>query len=85
MKSSNFPAEGVVRGGLGGFFLQSQVHALVAGILLGMSGHDALDVDTQPQPPYPEQRIAAGEGHAVVSMDGFGQAKFFEHPLEVNA
>jgi len=66
------------------------MHALVAAILLRMAGLDALDVDTQPQPPYrklaqAEQRMAAGEGHAVVSADGFGQAKFLEYPLEVNA
>ena len=37
--------------GLGGFFLQCQVHALVATVLLGMSGLDALDLDAQAQPP----------------------------------
>ena len=34
-----------------GFFLQCQVHTLVASVLLGVAGLDALDIDTQAQPP----------------------------------
>ena len=65
-----------VEGGrLGGLLLQCQVHALVATVLLGMSGLDALDLDAEAQPPdrepgEAEQRIAGGEGHAVVGADG---------------
>ena len=43
----------VLGGGFGGFFLEAQVHALMAAILLGMTGFDALDVDSQTQPPHP--------------------------------
>ena len=44
----------VERGGLGGFILERQVHALVASILLRMSRLDALNVDAQSQPPHRE-------------------------------
>ena len=77
----------VLRRRPGGFFLQRQMHALVAAILLGMTGLDTLDVDAESQPPNGQfaqavQRVRAGEWHAVVGADGFGQAEFFEHALE---
>ena len=37
----------VGRGRLGGFGLQRQMHPLVAAVLLGMPGLDALDVDPE--------------------------------------
>src|SRR5262249_52371564 len=39
---------------LGGFFLQSEVHAFVTAILLGVTRLDALDADAQAQPPNGE-------------------------------
>src|SRR5436853_2965085 len=36
---------------LGGFFLQGEMHALVTTILLGSTGFDALDANTQAKPP----------------------------------
>jgi len=58
MKSSNFACccRKFCAAGLG-FFLQRQMHALVAAILLGMTGLDALDVDTKPQPPNGDLRF----------------------------
>jgi hypothetical protein len=38
----------VLRRGLGSFFLQRQVHPLMAAVLLGMTGLDALDVNSEP-------------------------------------
>jgi len=46
--------EQVLRGRLGGFLLQGQVHPLVAAVSLRMPGLDALDRDAQAQPPYGE-------------------------------
>jgi hypothetical protein len=42
--------EKILRRRVGSFFLQRQVHALVAPVLLGVRGFDALDADSQPQP-----------------------------------
>ncbi len=39
--------EEVLSSGPGGFFLQGQVHTLVAAILLGMPWLDAFDIDAQ--------------------------------------
>src|ERR1043165_7087315 len=68
-------------------FLQRQVHALVATILLRMAGADALDGDAQSQPPYRESaqaevRAPAGERHAVVSANGQRQAVLLKGTLK---
>ena len=67
----------VLRGRLGGFLLQCQVDSLVAAVLGGMAGLDALDVDPKPQPPdgklaQIEEGIGGGKGDAVIGADGFG-------------
>ena len=74
-------------GRLGGFFLQGEMHALVTAILLGMAGLDALDADTQAQPPdgelaQVEQSVGGSEGHAVVAADVGGQAALLKKPLK---
>src|ERR1035438_9374034 len=38
-------------GGLGGLFLQGEMHAFVAAVLLGMARLDAFDANTETQPP----------------------------------
>jgi hypothetical protein len=39
-----------------GFFLQGQMHALVAAVLLRMTGPNTFDADAEPQPPDREPR-----------------------------
>jgi len=57
-----------------GLLLQRQVHALVPTVLLGIAWLDALDRDTQSQPPHrelaqAEEGAEAGEGSTVVGAD----------------
>jgi len=57
-----------------GFFFEGQVHALVATILLGMTGPNAFDADTEPQPPDREpgeieKPVGRGEGNAIIRAD----------------
>jgi hypothetical protein len=70
-----------------GLFLEGQVHALMAPVLLGATWFDALDVDTEARPPDGElgeieEGVWPGEGDAVVGADGIGQAALAEEPLE---
>jgi len=60
----------------------------MAAILLRvLPGFDALDLDTEPQPPHrelaqPVERVGTCEGNAVIDADGLGQAEFLECVLE---
>jgi hypothetical protein len=45
------PAQEVAASRLGGLHLQGQMHALVAAVLLRATGLDALDLDSEPEPP----------------------------------
>ena len=70
-------------GGLGGFFLQREMHAFVTAVLLRMAGLDALDANAQPQPPdrqlaQVEQSMRGSERHAVIAADVGGQAALFK-------
>ena|SRR5216684_7516869 len=77
----------VAAGRLGGLQLQGQMHAFVAAVLLRVAGLDALDLDTESEPPDRElaeavERVGACEGNAVVGADGLRQAERLENCLE---
>ena len=70
-------------GRLGGFFLQSEMHAFMTAVLLRMAGLDAFDANAQAEPPdgelaQVEQGVCGSEGHAVVAADVGGQAALLE-------
>src|SRR5262249_43701433 len=74
-------------GRLGGFFFQSEMHALVTTILLGSTGFDPLDANTQAKPPdskfaQVEQGVCGSERHAVVTADIGRQATLLKKPLK---
>jgi hypothetical protein len=72
---------------LGGFFLQGEMHALMAAILLRMARLNALNANAEAKPPDGEfaqvkQGVCGSKGHAVVTADVGGQATLFEKPLK---
>src|SRR5215813_2413583 len=71
----------------GCFFLQRQMHALVAAVLLWVARLDALDGDAEPQPPHREfgeikEAVWTGERHAIVGSDRLGQTTLLEELLK---
>ena len=71
----------------GCFFLESEVHALVASVLLRVAWLDALDGDAEAEPPdrepgEVEEGIGAGEGDAVVGADGLWQSALTKEAVE---
>jgi hypothetical protein len=59
-------------GRLGGFFLQGQMHAFMAAILLGMARLDPLDANAQAKPPdVLTHRLA--EMRSVSALSGFSE------------
>src|SRR5580700_7285854 len=70
-----------------GLLLQGQMHSLMAAVLLGVAWLDALDGDTEPEPPdgklgEVEQAVGTGEGNAVIRPDGLGETPLPEELLE---
>ena len=64
----------VVGGGLGRFFLQRQVHALVPAVLFGMARFGPLDLNAEPEPPHgefaePVQRLRRRKRDPVIGPD----------------
>ncbi len=63
------------------------MHALMAAVLLGTAGLDALDAYAETQPPdgepgKAEQCIRAGERHAIIGVDGGRQSTLAKQVLE---
>src|ERR1700745_690973 len=79
--------QAVHSGRSGCFFLQREMHALVAAVLLRVARPDALDGDAEPQPPHREfgeieEAVRTGERHAIVGPDRPGPATPLEELLE---
>src|SRR5208337_2818508 len=77
----------VCSGGFRGFFLQRQMHALMAAVLLGMAGLDPFNANPQSEPPdgklaQIEQGVGGSEGNAIIAADVGGQAALFKKPLK---
>ena len=74
-------------GGLGGLFLQREVHAFVTPVLLRVTRFDSLDADSQPEPPHREltqveQSMGGSKRNTVVAADVRRQASFFKKPFK---
>jgi len=72
--------EHVVDGGLGGFALQRQMHALEAPVLLGMARLNRFDLNAEPEPPHgqfaePIQRRRRRKREPVVGTIAAGRPK----------
>src|SRR5262249_40780470 len=77
----------VTPGGLGGFFLQSEMHALVATILLRVAGPDAFNADAQAEPPdrqfaQMKQRVCRSERDSIIAADVGRQAALLKKPFK---
>ena len=79
--------QAVHAGWAGCLALQRQMHPFMTTVLLRIAGLDALDGNTEPQPPdrqpgEVEEGIGAGERDAVVGADGVRQSALGEQALE---
>jgi hypothetical protein len=77
----------IAGGRLGSLFLQREMHAFMAAVLLRMAGLDPFDADAQAQPPHRElaqikQGVSGSEGHTVIAADVGGQATLLKKPLK---
>src|ERR1700730_3558187 len=76
-----------IPGRSGCFFIQREMHALVATVLLRVARLDALDGDAEAEPPHREfgeieEAVRTGERHAIVGPDRLGYAALLEELLE---
>jgi hypothetical protein len=63
------------------------MHALMAAVLLGMTGFDAFNSNPQPEPPdckfaQVKQGVCRSEGYAVVTANVDRQAALLKKPLK---
>src|SRR5262249_19165255 len=70
-----------------GFFLEGEVHALMAPVLLRAAWFDALDVDAETEPPDGElgeieEGVWASEGYSVVGSYCIGKTVLAKEALE---
>jgi len=77
----------VCAGRFGGFFLQSEMHALVAAVLLRMAWANAFNADAEAKPPdgklaQVEQGVSGSEGNAIIAANVGRQTALAEKPLE---
>src|SRR5436190_7355060 len=77
----------IVRGRLGRFALQREVHPLVPTVLLWMAWLDPFDLNAQAEPPdgefaEPVEGRRSRKGHPVVGANGRREAELFERALE---
>ena len=71
----------------GCLLLEREVHALVAAVLLGVAGLDALDGDAEPQPPdgklaRVEEGVGGAKGTPLSERMAAGRPRSREQPLE---
>jgi hypothetical protein len=74
ISSGNQALTEVGRGGFGGFFLQGQMHAFMAAVLLRVTRLDAFNADAQPEPSdrklaQVEQVGGGSERHTVIAAN----------------
>ena len=71
------------------FGFECAMHSLVCAVLFGVAGHDALDLDAQPNPPQRQRRKSCQAGRsertAVVRQDRPRQSVLAEDALEGTA
>jgi hypothetical protein len=70
-----------------GFLLKREMHAFVSSVLLGMTGLDAFDLDSEAQPPDGKlaqviQGVGRSEWDAVIGADGRRESPFLENALK---
>ena len=73
--------------GADGFFLQGEMHAFVAAILLRMTGLDAFNANARAEPPDGElapvkQGMGGSKRNAVIAADVGGQSTLPEKPFQ---
>ena len=71
----------------GGFFLEREMHAFMAAVLLRVTWLDALNADAQAQPPDVEfaqvkHSVSRSKRHTVIAADVGRQFMFLEKPFK---